>query len=100
MWLESGALWVGGADSWQPESSCVSTCPDARRGTPREQAACSERHAIAINAATLTIARTIELKPMCSSHTHLLNLDSTAWKRLPPGQQSCLGFSKNVYCWP
>src|SRR5438270_2816019 len=55
------------------------------------QAACRESHAIATYATTLPIHRTIELKPMCSSHTHVLNLDSTAWQ-CPPATKvlSCV----------
>jgi hypothetical protein len=74
---------VDGPDSWHGLSLCDSSCPNVSGGTPIVQAACREKLAIAVNTATLTIQRTIELKSMCCSHWCVLNVDSTAWQ-CPP----------------
>jgi len=55
---------MGGEDSWHPESPSVSACTGMDHGMPMVQAACSERHTIAANAATLTANWTIERMPM------------------------------------
>jgi hypothetical protein len=55
---------VGGEDSWHPASPSVSACTGVDHGRPMVQAACSERHTIAANAATLTVNWTIERMPM------------------------------------
>jgi hypothetical protein len=69
---------VGGEDSWHPESLCVSACTGMDHGLPMVQAACSERHTIAANAATLTANWTIERMPMCSSQNQGSNVNSIA----------------------
>jgi hypothetical protein len=66
---------------------------------PRAHAACSEKDVIATSTTTLAIPRTIELKPMCSSHIRPLNLDSTAWQHLPRGVAVLSPVFGNVYCW-
>ncbi|HEY4675843.1 MAG TPA: hypothetical protein VIJ01_01700 [Candidatus Angelobacter sp.] len=64
MWLESGAFWVGGEDSWHPDSPCVSAWAFVRVVVPIVQEACSKSAATATNAATLTANWTIERMPM------------------------------------
>ena len=67
---------MGGEDSWHPESPCVSAT-GMSCATPIVQAACSKRHAIAANAATLTANWTIERMPMCRSQRQPDDLNST-----------------------
>jgi len=60
MWLESGVFGVDGADSWHPESPCVSTCTVEAAGGLARQETCNKSAATAANAATLTVDWTIE----------------------------------------
>ena len=80
MWLESGMLGVGGADSWQPESLCVAFCTETS-GPPGMQETCNKSAATAENAATLAIDWIIERMPMRNSQ----NQGSNAYSIVPWG---------------
>jgi hypothetical protein len=82
MWLESGVFGVGGADSWHPESPCVSPCTVVTAGKPAMQEICNKSAATAANAATLTANWTIERMPMRSSQSQGSNVNSIVPLRL------------------
>ena len=72
---------MGGADSWHPESPCVSTTVETA-GRLAMQETCNKSAATAVNAATLTIDWTIERMPMRSSQSQGCNANSIVPLRL------------------
>jgi hypothetical protein len=67
---------MGGADSWHPESLCVSSCTCATSCRPTVQETCNKSAATAAKAATLTVNWTIERIPMRSSENQTSKINS------------------------
>ena len=67
---------VGGADSWHPESPCVSSCTVETAGRLARQETWNKSAATAANAATLIVDWIIEQMLMRSSQDQGSNVNS------------------------